>query len=99
MFGLKPGESSVALRVLVDVNAVESFAQGGRAQLSNPGVLHNVSYLERSAAVPVRHGAPPGGSQGNASSWNTSLALIGQTAHPITVDVGVWPLAFPQPSD
>jgi hypothetical protein len=41
MFGLKANESFVSLRVLVDGNAVESFAQYGRAQVSFPGVLRD----------------------------------------------------------
>ena len=59
----------MALRVLVDMNAVEAFAQDGRAQYSFPGILRSVG-----------------------SGWNMSVRLQAQTASPVTVDVGIWPI-------
>jgi hypothetical protein len=85
LFGLKPNETSVSLRVLIDGNAVESFAQRGRAQVSFPGVLRNSS-------TPSVGGRTS--DNGGNGAWNMSIGLLATTVDPGTVDVGVWPLAF-----
>jgi hypothetical protein len=94
LFGLKPNETSVALRVLVDGNAVEAFAQGGRAQISFPGALHNTTSSSLSLAAASGSAAVAG--IGDRGSWNTTVGLLGNCSKPGggTVDVGVWPLAF-----
>ena len=111
VFGIKPNETSVSLRLLVDVNAVESFAQGGRAQLSFPATLHNTTgagvgsgsgsgtgtgtqSLPFSLSSLLLSSAIPSPSSLSATFWNTSTALFAKTSKPVTVDVGVWPLAF-----
>lgn len=82
LFGLKPNETSVSLRVLIDGNSIESFAQFGRAQVSFPGTLRNKSWAVEDDSI-------------STSGWNTSIGLLGTTSSPGIVDVGVWPLAFP----
>jgi hypothetical protein len=90
LFGTKANESSVALRILVDGNQVEAFAQGGRAQISFAGKL-------------APHNSSGSGSAG--VGWNTSVGLLsssgsGSSNNPKAsagagfIDVGVWPLAF-----
>ena len=81
MFGLKPAETSVALWVLVDVNAVEAFAQGGRAQYGFPGTLNNATMSASMSAS----------DRGTGSGWNVSAGLQVQMASPVTVDAGIWP--------
>ena len=90
LFGLKPKETSVALRVLVDGNAIEAFAQGGRAQISFPGALHNTT-----SSLAAASGSATAAGVAGRGNWNTTVGLLsGSTPGGGTFDVGVWPLAF-----
>ena len=63
----------------------------GRAQLSNPAMLHNRSHAATNNTLVAGDAATP---SNGSTFWNTSLALLSKTTTPVTVDVGVWPLAF-----